>query len=74
MEWVELLFTYDEIEAEIVKEVLVAEDIEVSVRSQRISPFPVNVCKMGEVRLMVRDEDIDRARQVLEIMSDNNDN
>ena len=71
MEWIELLFTYDEIEAEIVQEVLEAEDIEVAVRSQRISPFPVNVCKMGEIRLMVKDEDLERARKVLEIMSDN---
>ncbi len=71
MEWVELLFTYDEIEAEIVKDVLEAEDIEVVVKSQRISPFPVNVCIMGEIKLMVKDEDLDRARKVLEIMSDN---
>ena len=71
MEWIELLFTYDEIEAEIVQEVLEGEDIEVAVRSQRISPFPANVCKMGEIRLMVKDEDLERARKVLEIMSDN---
>ena len=70
MEWVELLFTYDEIETEIVKDVLEAEDIEVTVRSQRISPFPVNICEMGEIRLMVKDEDLNRARKVLEIMSD----
>ena len=71
MEWVEVLLTYDEIEAEIVQEVLEAEDIEVTVKSQRISPFPVNVCKMGEIRLMVKDEDLERALKVLEIMSDN---
>lgn len=71
MEWVKVLFTYDEIEAEIVKDVLEAEDIEVTVRSQRISPFPVNVCEMGEIRLMVKDEDLNRARKVLKIMSDN---
>ncbi|MBL7032416.1 MAG: DUF2007 domain-containing protein [Nitrospira sp.] len=70
MELVEVLFTYDEIEAEIVQEVLEAEDIEVTVRSQRISLFPANVCKMGEIRLMVKDEDLERARKVIEIMSD----
>lgn len=70
MEWVKVLFTYDEIEAEIIKDVLEAEDIEVTVRSQRISPFPVNICEMGEIRLMVKDEDLNRARKVLK-MSDN---
>ena len=66
MKWVEFLFTYDVIEAEIVQELLEAEDIEVAVRSQRISPFPV----MGEIRLMVKDEDLDRARKVLKIMKE----
>ena len=71
MEWVEVFFTYDEIEAEIVKDILEAEDIEVAVKSQRVSPFPANVCRMGEIKLMVKDEDLDRARQVIKIMSDN---
>jgi hypothetical protein len=68
MEWVEVLFTYDGIEADIVQQVLEAEGIEVDVRSQRISPFPVNVCKMGEIKLLVKDEDLERAHKVLKIM------
>ena len=68
MEWVEVLFTYDEIEADIVQQVLEAEDIVVDVRSQRISPFPVNVCRMGEIRLMVKSGDLKRAHEVLQIM------
>jgi hypothetical protein len=67
-EWVEVLFTYDEIEAEIVRDLLEAEDIQVVVQSLKISPYPVSIGRMGEVRLMVRDEDIDKARDVLSVM------
>jgi len=70
MEWVEVLFTYDVVEAEIVQQLLEGEGIEVVVRSQRISPFPVNVCTMGEIKLMVKNEDLERARKVIKIMSE----
>ena len=68
MEWAEVLFTYDEIEAEIVQDILGAEGIEVSVRSRRVSQFPVNVCRMGEINLLVKQEDLEKARNVLKIM------
>jgi len=67
-EWVEVLFTYDEIEAEIVRDLLEAEDIQVVVQSLKISPYPVSIGRMGEVRLMVREEDIEKARDVLSVM------
>lgn len=67
-EWVEVLFTYDEIEAEIVKDLLEAENIQVVVKSLKISPYPVSIGRMGEIRLMVRDEDIEKARDVLSVM------
>jgi hypothetical protein len=67
-EWVEVLFTYDEIEAEIVRDLLEAEDIQVVVQSLKISPYPVSIGRMGEIRLMVRDEDIEKARDVLSVM------
>ena len=68
MEWAEFTFTYDEIEAEIVQDILEAEGIEVSVRSRRVSQFPVNVCSMGEIRLFVKLRDLKKAREVLKIM------
>ena len=74
MEWVEILFTYDEIEAEIVQDLLEGEGIEVELRTQRMSAFPVNVCSMGEVRLMVREVNLKRARTVLEVMKETDDN
>ena len=68
MEWVELLFTYDEIESEIIQDILESEGIEVNVRSQRVSQFPANVCRMGEISLRVKQEDLLKARNILEIM------
>ena len=68
MEWAEFIFTYDEIEAEIVQDILEAEGIEVSVRSRRVSQFPANVCRMGEIRLLVKQEELEKARKVLKIM------
>ncbi len=67
-EWVELLITGDEIEAEIVKDILEGEKIQVVVKSLKISPYPVSIGKMGEIRLLVRHEELDRANRVLDAM------
>lgn len=63
--WIELFFTYDEIEAQIVKDVLELENIEVVTKSLKISPYPVNIGRMGEVRLFVKEEDFDRAMNAI---------
>ncbi len=73
-EWVELLFTYDDVEAEIVKDILEAEDIQVVVKSLKISPYPVSIGRMGEIRLMVRSEDMEKAREVLSVMKQAQEN
>jgi len=67
-EWVEVLFTYDEIEAEIVKDLLEAEHIQVIVKSSKISPYPVSIGSMGEIRLMIRNEELEKAKEVLSAM------
>jgi hypothetical protein len=67
-EWVEVLFTYDEIEAEIVRDLLEAEGIQVVVQSLKISPYPVSIGRMGEIRLMVREEELEKAGEVLSVM------
>ena len=69
-EWIELLFTYNDVEAEIVKDVLEAEDIQVVVRSLKISPYPVSIGRMGEIRLLVRECDLKKAKEVLKAMQD----
>jgi hypothetical protein len=67
-EWVEVLFTYDDVEAEIVKDLLEAENIQVVVKSLKISPYPVSIGKMGEIRLLVKSKDIRRSEEVLKAM------
>jgi hypothetical protein len=64
-EWVELLITYDPVEAEIIKDVIESGGIPVVLRSSKVSPYPVNIGKIGEVKLYVREEDKETAEQVI---------
>ncbi|MBZ0157259.1 MAG: DUF2007 domain-containing protein [Alphaproteobacteria bacterium] len=64
-EWVELLVTYDPLEAEMIKDLLESGDIPVVLRSSKVSPYPVNVGKIGEIRILVRKEDRDTAEEVI---------
>jgi hypothetical protein len=65
-EWVELLVTYDPIEAEIIKDLLESGGIPIVLRSSKVTPYPVNIGKIGEVKVYVRKEDKETAKQVLE--------
>ena len=64
-EWVEILVTYDQIEAEIVKDLLESGGIPVVIRSAKVSPYPVNIGKIGEVKVLVREKDRGTAEAVL---------
>ncbi len=64
-EWTTLLVTYDQLEAEMIKDLLESGDIAVVLRSAKVSPYPVNIGKMGEVKVMVRAVDKDAAEEVL---------
>jgi hypothetical protein len=52
-------------EAEIIKDLLESGDIPVVLRSSKVGPYPVNVGKMGEIKILVRDEDKDLAEKVI---------
>ncbi len=69
-EWVEVLVTYDEVEAQIVKNILEAEGVQVVVNSLKIRPYPVSIGRIGEVRLLVRKDAMEKAKEVLKIMKD----
>ncbi len=71
-EWDEILFTYDEVEAQIVKGLLETEGIKVVMDSLKVRSFPVSIGRMGEIKLLVRSEDLERAREVLKAMKGNN--
>lgn len=67
-EWVEVLFTYDDVEAEIVKDLLESDNIQVVVNSMKVSPYPVSIGRMGEIKLLVRKEELEKAEKVIQIM------
>ena len=64
-EWVEILVTYDPIEAEIVKDLLESGGIPVVVRSAKVTPYPVNIGRIGEVKVFVRNKDKETAEEVI---------
>ncbi len=64
-EWVELLITYDPVEAEIIKDLLESGGIPAVLRSSKVSPYPVNIGKMGEIKILVRKDDKETAEKVI---------
>ncbi|HWR89835.1 MAG TPA: DUF2007 domain-containing protein [Dissulfurispiraceae bacterium] len=65
-EWEEIRLIYDPLEAEIIKDLLESGGIPVVIRSSKVSPYPVNVGKMGEIKILVRREDRELAEEVIE--------
>ncbi len=64
-EWVEVFVTYDAIEAEMIKELLESGGIPVVLKSSKVTPYPVNIGNIGEVKLLVREGDREAAEQVI---------
>jgi len=64
-EWVEVLVTYNPVEAEIVKDLLESGGIPAVLRSSKVTPYPVNIGKMGEIKVLVRKEDKETAEEVI---------
>ncbi len=71
-EWVEVLITYDSLEAEIIKDLLESGGIPVVLRSSKVSPYPVNIGKIGEIKILVRKEDKETAEEVIKSGDDDN--
>ena len=63
--WVELTVTSDEMEAEMIKDLLESGGIPVVLRSAKVRPYPVNIGRMGEIKLLVRDVDLEAAGEVI---------
>lgn len=64
-EWVELFLTCDPVEADIIQDLLESGGIPVVVRSSKVTPYPVNIGKMGEIKILVRREDKEEAEKVI---------
>jgi hypothetical protein len=65
-EWIEIIMTYDPLEAEMIKDLLESGGIPVVLRSSKVSPYPVNIGKMGEIKILVRKQDKETAERVIE--------
>jgi hypothetical protein len=65
-EWIEVFVTYDHIEAEIIKDLLESGGIPVVLRSSKVTPFPVNVGKIGESKVLVRNGDKKAAEEIID--------
>jgi hypothetical protein len=63
--WIDLLITYDSIEAEIIKDLLESGGIHVVLRSSKVTPYPVNVGKIGEIKVLVKKQDKEIAENVI---------
>ncbi|MGO9614328.1 MAG: putative signal transducing protein [Dissulfurispiraceae bacterium] len=63
------MITYDLLEAEMIKDLLESGGIPVVLRSSKVSPYPVNVGKIGEVTILVRQEDRELAEKVIQAKS-----
>jgi hypothetical protein len=59
--WTKVFVTGDPVEAEIIKDLLESEGIPVRMVSLKVGPYPVNIGKMGEIRLFVKNEDVEAA-------------
>jgi len=71
-DWVQILVTYDSLEAEIIKDLLESGGIPVVLRSSKVSPYPVNIGKMGEIKVLVRKEDKETAEDVIKGSDEDN--
>lgn len=54
------------LEAEMVRDILESGGIPVTILSLKVSPYPVNIGRMGEVKVLVMEEDLEKAREVME--------
>ncbi len=64
-EWKEVFVTSDEMEAEMIKDILESGGITVVMRSSKISPYPVSIGRMGEIRLLVNGKDESMAKELI---------
>jgi len=71
-DWVQILVTYDPIEAEIIKDLLESGGIPVVLRSSKVTPYPVNIGKIGEIKVLVRKEDKETAEDVIKGIDEDN--
>ena len=66
-DFTEVFVTYDEVEAGMLVDLLRSGGIEAHLRSSKVTPYPVNVGRMGEIKIIVKNADEDEARALIEL-------
>ncbi len=64
--WMEVLRTVDESEATIVRGLLESEGVDCRAESSRVSQLPVAIGKLGEIMIMVKASDYEKAKKLLD--------
>ena len=64
--WMEVLNTDDESEATIAQGLLESEGMECRAESNRVSQLPVAIGKLGEISVMVKAHDYEKAQKLLD--------
>ncbi len=64
--------TYDALEAEMLKDLIESGGIDVVLRSSKVTPYPVNIGRMGEVTLLVKEEDKETVVELIDNFINNN--
>lgn len=65
VDWTTVFVTADPVEAEMIKGLLEDGDIPALLRSLRISPFPETIGAFGQIEILVRKADREKALEVI---------
>ena len=63
---VDFYISYNFAEAELIRDILLDNDIDCYVKKVHPSQFPMNVGKHGQIRIAIEDDKVDEAKAVLE--------
>jgi hypothetical protein len=64
--WVELCSATTEYEAHLIIGLLQSNGVTAQLKSYKVSQFPVDIGHIGEIKIMVLEEDMDIAKEILE--------
>lgn len=64
--WIKIFSTHDESEVHIVKGVLEGEGIACKIKSMRVSQFPLTLNGLGEIKIYVPEDMVERSKEVLD--------
>lgn len=61
----EIYFSYNDIEADLIKNLLEEHDIYCIVRDMKISPYPVSLGEFSEKRIVVEEDKVEEAKTLI---------